>query len=197
MNVIVKGGRPYGKTLGAIAIFRGSIGALLLILSYWDWSNFGWAPVTLFIAAHLSDHLDGAIARRLSNPTAIGYLQDSIADKLLTVGCLLAISRTMPFVDIILFFVVCREFLVLAARFLDWKGKENIQKGRFVSVIYYGFLRASIMCFLLSFIDIASESNAMLVQVAYLLLLVALITGWCTVVGLCTSNSSFWHDVED
>ena len=171
-------GRPYRKLLASLSVFRGGVGLSLLVLSYWGLSNFGWLSIMLFAAAQLSDQIDGALARRISIPTLTGYLQDSIADKLLTVGCLLALSSEFAYVDIILFFVVCRELVTLALRLLRKNSEEFVQTARIVSIAYYTLMRSSILCFLLYFLDGAVQFQGLLIQAGYCFLFFALIAGW-------------------
>lgn len=173
--------RPYGKTLAAIAIFRACVGASILAGSYWELSNLGWAPIVLFVAAQLSDQIDGQIARRLSVPTLVGYLQDAISDKVLTIGCLLAISRTIPYIDLLLFLLICREFLVLSARLIVRGDGDFVQSARYISITYYLFLRSSILSFLISFLNQTGPMQELFTQIGYSSLIFSLFFGWLSV----------------
>jgi cardiolipin synthase (CMP-forming) len=53
--------------------------------------NYGWA-LALFIAAGLSDGLDGLLARKLSQQTTLGQYLDPIADKMLLSSTFLVLS---------------------------------------------------------------------------------------------------------
>ncbi len=62
--------------------------AFIILLSY---RELGWALGT-FVVAGLTDVLDGIIARRLGQKTAIGAVLDPLADKLLMVTSVIILS---------------------------------------------------------------------------------------------------------
>jgi len=80
---------------------------------------FGWWGVafSLFVAAALTDVIDGGLARLLDQRTALGACLDPIADKVLLLSCF----ATLSFVDTPLFsiplwfvtFVLLKEFLLV------------------------------------------------------------------------------------
>ena len=49
--------------------------------------------LTLFIGASMTDWLDGYLARRRQQVTALGQMMDPIADKLLTSAAFISLSR--------------------------------------------------------------------------------------------------------
>ena len=78
----------------------------------------GIAAVLLFIAASITDALDGYIARRDHLVSDYGKLMDPLADKLLVSSaliCLLAIGRLPAYVCLIL---ILREFVISGFRLL-------------------------------------------------------------------------------
>jgi cardiolipin synthase len=82
-----------------------------IISIYYD--RFGWA-LGILLAAAASDALDGLLARRLNQKTALGAYLDPIADKLLLSSSflLLAFKGLMPWWLTIL--VLSRDVLILA-----------------------------------------------------------------------------------
>lgn len=50
-----------------------------------------WLAFALFVAASVTDYLDGYLARAWSQQSALGRMLDPIADKLLIAGCLLGL----------------------------------------------------------------------------------------------------------
>jgi cardiolipin synthase (CMP-forming) len=76
--------------------------------------RYFWALV-LFVAAGLSDGLDGLLARRLKQQTQLGQYLDPIADKLLlsTMFLVLSILRNIPWKYTVLVF--SRDISILAA----------------------------------------------------------------------------------
>ncbi|NDE91084.1 MAG: CDP-diacylglycerol--glycerol-3-phosphate 3-phosphatidyltransferase [Alphaproteobacteria bacterium] len=59
-----------------------------------DGRAWGWVALVLFTIAAASDWLDGYLARKHNSVSVIGRVLDSIADKLLIAGCLLALAST-------------------------------------------------------------------------------------------------------
>ena len=78
-----------------------------------------WIALTIFIAAGVTDILDGYFARKLGELTSFGRILDPIADKLLVASCLLmlAVDGTIrgPHVWAAIV-ILCREILVSGLR---------------------------------------------------------------------------------
>ena len=76
------------------------------------------AALSLFIAASITDLLDGRIARRKGIVTNAGILMDPIADKLLVISILIALTQLGRLNAIIVIIILTREFLVTGVRML-------------------------------------------------------------------------------
>lgn len=83
----------------------------------------GWVVVTreaiallIFLAAALTDLLDGYIARRRRQVTTTGKLLDPIADKLLVAGALISLVELDRVAAWMVVLIVSREFAVSALR---------------------------------------------------------------------------------
>ncbi len=75
-----------------------------------------YASVALFVAASLTDLLDGKIARRYNLVTNFGKFMDPLADKLLVSAaliCLTAQGRLAAWISII---IISREFIISGFR---------------------------------------------------------------------------------
>ena len=75
----------------------------------------------LFIAASITDYLDGYLARQRNETSALGRLLDPIADKLLVASALVVILARPDFVVLKLSYIpviviLCREILVSGLR---------------------------------------------------------------------------------
>src|SRR5712675_929870 len=78
-----------------------------------------WVALTIFIAAGITDILDGYFARSLGQQSSFGRMLDPIADKLLVASCLLmlAADETIKGWSIWAAIVIlCREILVSGLR---------------------------------------------------------------------------------
>ncbi len=145
--------RPLGRTLVSIAVARGALG-LFVLVAFRPESRVSIAICLLAMGiAQLSDHLDGWLVRRYSTPSVAGYLQDSVADKLFHLGCLLALARYYEWVSVFIWIVCAREFLVLAIRIVVADVRLALQRFRLQSIAYAVAMRITIAgAFLSTFI---------------------------------------------
>ncbi len=87
--------------------------ALLLTVEIRDWALWG---AGLFLAAALTDILDGYFARRRKQVTNLGRLLDPIADKLLISSALIALVQLKSVPAWMVVIIVGREFAVSGLR---------------------------------------------------------------------------------
>ena len=77
----------------------------------------------IFVAAALTDWLDGVIARRRNQVTTLGQLLDPVADKLLVAAALIALVQTYTVPAWMVVVIIGREFAVTALRGISaWVG---------------------------------------------------------------------------
>jgi CDP-diacylglycerol--glycerol-3-phosphate 3-phosphatidyltransferase len=92
----------------------------VVALLYWPedrWSR--WFALAIFVAAAITDYLDGYFARAYAQQSALGRMLDPIADKLLVAACLLMLvaDKTITSWHIWAAIVIlCREILVSGLR---------------------------------------------------------------------------------
>ena len=77
----------------------------------------GWAADIVFLAAALTDIVDGHLARRDGLVTNFGKIADPIADKLLTGSALIALSSQDAIAWWITILIIGREVFITALRF--------------------------------------------------------------------------------
>ncbi|MGC1682370.1 MAG: CDP-alcohol phosphatidyltransferase family protein, partial [Pseudolabrys sp.] len=78
-----------------------------------------WVALTIFVAAGVTDILDGYLARTWGQQSSLGRMLDPIADKLLVASCLLmlAAEETIRGWSLLAAVVIlCREILVSGLR---------------------------------------------------------------------------------
>lgn len=78
-----------------------------------------WVAVTLFLAAAVTDFLDGFLARKLNQVSDLGAVLDPVADKIIVIsGLVLLISQTGPVAWLLIpaAVIIGREFLVAGLR---------------------------------------------------------------------------------
>jgi cardiolipin synthase (CMP-forming) len=97
---------------------------LVVACMYWQAILLGgmwlrWAALAIFIAAGITDILDGYLARSLGQQSSFGRMLDPIADKLLVASCLLMLAAEETIRGWALFaavIILCREILVSGLR---------------------------------------------------------------------------------
>src|SRR5882757_5102165 len=82
---------PTLLTIGRVAVIP-----VVLGLFYIDWPPARHCAALLFIAASITDWLDGWLARRLNQTSAFGAFLDPVADKLLVAVALVMLLRDDP-----------------------------------------------------------------------------------------------------
>jgi cardiolipin synthase len=110
---------PNLLTYGRIAAVPVVVG-----LMYWQSIMGGalwlrWLALAIFIAAGISDILDGYFARMWGQHSSLGRMLDPIADKLLVASCLLMLAAEKSIHGWTLFaavIILCREILVSGLR---------------------------------------------------------------------------------
>ena len=77
-----------------------------------------WAALILFVAAGLTDMLDGMIARKYNMVTDFGKLMDPLADKLLVMSALVAFIPVAGVPVWVVVVILGREFMVTSLRLI-------------------------------------------------------------------------------
>ncbi|MEC9347752.1 MAG: molybdopterin-guanine dinucleotide biosynthesis protein B [Pseudomonadota bacterium] len=105
---------PNLLTAARVAVIPPLVGAAFLPS---PWSD--WLPFALFVAASITDWLDGVLARRWNAGSKFGQFMDPIADKLLVVAVILLLAANGPVQGWHLapaIVILCREMFVSGLR---------------------------------------------------------------------------------
>ncbi|MBO0734223.1 MAG: CDP-diacylglycerol--glycerol-3-phosphate 3-phosphatidyltransferase [Methylocapsa sp.] len=100
----------------------GRVAAVPLVAACLFWPEFAWArwlALAIFIAAAVTDFLDGYLARAWSQQSRLGQMLDPIADKLLVAAVLMMLvaDHTIASYSIAAAIIIlCREVLVSGLR---------------------------------------------------------------------------------
>ncbi len=89
---------------------------LLMYLSGGQIGIFMWLSLGVFIAASLTDYVDGYIARKYDQVTDFGKFLDPLADKLLVIAAMTMFCQWGVFPAWALMIVLTREFAVTGLR---------------------------------------------------------------------------------
>lgn len=111
-----------------LTIFRIILIPIVLLLLYFssDRSNLftnsqsilGWTAGWIFALASITDFFDGYIARKKNIVTVFGSFLDPIADKFLTVSCLIMLQSLGRIPAIVVIVLVLREMYMTSLRLL-------------------------------------------------------------------------------
>ena len=104
----------------------GRIAAVPVVVGLLYWQNIiegglwlRWVALAIFIAAGVTDFLDGYFARIWGQMSSLGRMLDPIADKLLVASCLLMLAAENSIHGVTLLaavIILCREILVSGLR---------------------------------------------------------------------------------
>jgi len=121
MNAVLPRRRSQAWTLANCLTYGRLVAVPVLVgLLFWpDEQGARIAAFTIFVAAAITDYLDGYVARTYAQSSALGRMLDPIADKLLVAACLLMLAADATISGFSLWaaiVILCREVLVSGLR---------------------------------------------------------------------------------
>ena len=87
----------------------------------------------LFVAAAITDWLDGYLARYLNQTSAFGAFLDPVADKLMVTAALIVLVKLGSVDEIVAFIIIGREIAISALR--EWMAQLGSSKSVAVSML--------------------------------------------------------------
>ncbi|MBQ6830040.1 MAG: CDP-diacylglycerol--glycerol-3-phosphate 3-phosphatidyltransferase [Clostridia bacterium] len=109
-----------------LTVVRIVLAPLFLALALWEFPFHYAVSLVVFIAAALTDMLDGKIARSRNLITNLGKFLDPLADKMLTTAAFLLFLAIDKMNVWALMLILTREFMVTSVRLLAAKGGKVI-----------------------------------------------------------------------
>jgi len=95
------------------------------------------------------DFFDGFLARKLSQETELGKVLDPLADKLLFFFTILALTIKSDFPIWLAILVFSRDFLILIASVLMYKGKHTVAPSNLIGKITFGVFGTLILVYII------------------------------------------------
>ena len=89
-----------------------------VVFMYLDFAAAKWIALGIFIAAAITDTLDGQIARRCNLVTTFGKFMDPLADKLLVCSAMIALVDQGRIPAWIVIIIIAREFIISGFRLI-------------------------------------------------------------------------------
>ncbi len=96
-------------------------------------SGKNWVGAIIFVAAALTDWLDGYLARKLGQTSNFGAFLDPVADKLMVSAALIVLVQMGRADAILAFIIIGREITISALR--EWMAQAGKSKSVAVSTI--------------------------------------------------------------
>ena len=126
-----------------------------LLVLYLDVPYAPYIALTIFIAASLTDMLDGKIARKRGLVTDFGKFSDPLADKMLVTAAMLWFVEIGRMPGWALLIVIVREFAVSGLRMVA------SDKGRVIAAGWSGKVKtaSTMACIVLMFLPIPAAAN--------------------------------------
>ena len=165
--------------INLLTISRMALGALIFILL--TRTEMYWIAFVLFFIASITDYFDGYLARKYNQVSQIGEILDPIADKILIVFLLFAISvnLTSYYIAFVSAVIITREIWVGALR--DLNSRQN--KPNATKVTFLAKIKTTIQLFTISTYLLGLGMNNMLVLLLadillFLSLIITIYTGY-------------------
>jgi CDP-diacylglycerol--glycerol-3-phosphate 3-phosphatidyltransferase len=165
--------------INLLTISRMALGVLIFILL--TRTEMYWIAFALFFFASITDYFDGYLARKYNHVSQIGEILDPIADKILIVFLLFAISvnLTSYYIAFASALIITREIWVGALR--DFNARHN--KSDATKVTFLAKIKTTIQLFTISTYLLGLGMNNMLVlliadMLLFISILITVYTGY-------------------
>ena len=135
--------------------------------------GFDWIALFIFIAASLTDLLDGKIARKYNLVTNFGKFMDPLADKLLVCAAMIVLVEMGRIPSWIVTIIISREFIISGFRLI---ASDN---GVVIAASYWGKFKTVfqmiMICLMIANIGWLSIITNIIMWIALVLTIVSLI----------------------
>jgi CDP-diacylglycerol--glycerol-3-phosphate 3-phosphatidyltransferase len=145
--------------INLLTISRMALGAIIFVLL--TRTEFYWYALILFFIASITDYFDGCLARKYNLVSQLGEILDPIADKILIVFLLFALSvnLTSYYIGFASALIISREVWVGALR--DFNARKN--KSDATKVTFLAKIKTTIQLFTISTYLLGLAINNMLI----------------------------------
>ena len=165
--------------INLITVSRIVFGAIIFVLL--TRTEMYWYAFILFFIASITDYFDGYLARKYNLVSQLGEILDPIADKILIVFLLFALSvnLTSYYIGFVSAMIITREIWVGALR--DFNARQN--KSDATKVTFLAKIKTTIQLFTISIYLLGLGMNNMLVlliadMLLFLSLIITIYTGF-------------------
>ena len=143
------------NTANKLTMLRVLLIPVFLISLYVGYPATNYLGLVIFIAASITDFIDGYIARHYNQTTDFGKFMDPLADKLLVLAAMLWFVDLGQMPAMVVFVVLVREFAVSGMRMVA------SEQGRVIAAGWSGKVKtaSTMICLCLMFFPIPATLN--------------------------------------
>ena len=124
-------------TANKLTLVRIALIPVFLVVLYCRFPGFRWVALGIFIAASLTDLLDGYVARHYNQITDFGKFMDPLADKMLVMAAMCYFVQFGLMTGWALAIVLLREFAVSGMRLVA------VEQGRVIAAGWSGKIKTA------------------------------------------------------
>ena len=162
-----------------LTILRVIMIPFFVVFMYLDFAAAKWIALGIFIAAAITDTLDGQIARRCNLVTTFGKFMDPLADKLLVCSAMIALVDQGRIPAWIVIIIIAREFIISGFRLIA------AEKG----VVIAAVVQMVMVCFL-----IGNLGGKVIFVIEQVLIYAALVLTIISLIDYLVSNKNVLKD---
>lgn len=160
------------NTANKLTMLRVILIPVFLIVLYLYYPASNYVALGIFIAASITDFIDGYIARHYNQTTDFGKFMDPLADKLLVLAAMLWFAELGQMPLMVIFVVLVREFAVSGMRMVA------ADKGKVIAAGWSGKVKtaSTMVCLCLMFLPTVCFRDIGPIKVNDILVAVILVT---------------------
>lgn len=149
------------NTANKLTLLRVAMIPVFLVVLYWGLPGYKYVALIIFIAASITDLVDGYIARHYNQTTDFGKFMDPLADKVLVTAAMLWFVEVGQMPAWTLLIVIFREFAVSGMRLVA------VDNGRVIAAGWSGKVKtaSTMVCICLMLLPISELINGVCVLV--------------------------------
>lgn len=170
-----------------LTILRVIMIPFFVVFMYLDFAAAKWIVLGIFIAAAITDTLDGQIARRCNLVTTFGKFMDPLADKLLVCSAMIALVDQGRIPAWIVIIIIAREFIISGFRLIA------AEKGVVIAAGIWGKLKTVVQMVMVCFL-IGNLGGKVIFVIEQVLIYAALVLTIISLIDYLISNKNVLKD---